>query len=192
MTVFEETIAFFLWVGGTYAVGAAVAIYVYYKTGAIFYTSGRAKRERQESAAWYALLRKNVFTPGTVAYGIAWAVGYLLFGYSLWRIWIGPAAHDSVIGGATISVALVHWAALGLNAWMTFGCENLVLGTVGQLLNLGTSGTITALIWKMQVDGTAALIGPGVASAVYAFEHLLAFIVQVALLIKNRNHLQQL
>ena len=38
-TYLEEILTFFLWIGGTYAVGAAVAIYAYFKSGAVLYES---------------------------------------------------------------------------------------------------------------------------------------------------------
>ena len=187
-TYLEEVLTFFLWVGGTYAVGAAVAIYVYFKTGAVTYESGRSAALRRDPRAahfWYMSLHKASFTPGTVAYGLAWALGYLCFGYSVWRVWIAPVARESDYGIGIAAVAIVHWASLGGAAWLVFGTENLVLGTLGHFLNLATSATITGLIWKLHAAGTAALIGAGVAASLYTFVHMLALAVHISLLVKN-------
>jgi tryptophan-rich sensory protein len=187
-TYLEEVISFFLWVGGTYAVGAAVALYVYFKTGAVTYESGRSKDMQSSVAAekiWYMRLRKLSFTPGTTAYAIGWGAGYLFFGYAVWRVWIADAARESPMGIGVLSLALIHWAALGFGAWLTFGRESLVLGMIGQLLNLATSAAVTGLIWKLHADGAAAFIGAGTSAAVYTFVHLIAVIVHLGLLVKR-------
>lgn len=188
MTYLEEVIGFFLWVGGTYAVGAAVAVYLYFKTGAQPYPMGRVKEWTEHPSApniWYMHLRRTSFTPGTVGYAIAWSLGYLCFGYAVWRVYIVAAARESTLGTGVVAVALVHWASLAASAWLTFGTESLVIGAAGQLLNLATSTTVCALVWKLQADGTAALIGAGIAASVYAFLHLIAVVVHISLLVVN-------
>lgn len=189
-TYLEEVISFFLWVGGTYAVGAAVGLYVYFKTGAVIYESGRSSELRNNpkpaaAKVWYMTLRKARFTPGTTAYVIGWAIGYLCFGYAVWRTWIVDVARESTLGIGVASVALIHWASLAGAAWLTYGSENLVLGTVGQLLNLGTSAAVTGLVIRLHVNGTAALIGAGTAAALYTLLLLIALAVHVSLLVKN-------
>jgi tryptophan-rich sensory protein len=188
MTFLQEVIGFFLWVGGTYAVGAAVAIYIYFKAGALTYRMGRASKESAHPSApdiWYLKLKKNNFTPGTFGYGIGWGIGYLCFGYAVWRVYIAGAARESALGTGVVSVAIVHWAALVGSAYLTFGTESLIIGAVGQLLSLATSATVTALIWKLHVDGVAALIGAGISASIYTFIVLLALIVHMGLLVRN-------
>lgn len=189
MTYLEDVVSFFLWVGGTYAVGAAMAIYTYFKTGAVVYDMGRKQEWSDRPNApdsWYARQKKNVFTPGTFGYAIGWGVGYLCFGYAAWRVYISAVARESTLGTGVVAVALVHWAALGVSVYLTFGLESLVLGSVGQILNLASSATVTGLIWKLHADKTAALIGAGISASVYTFIHLLAIIVHLGLLVRNK------
>lgn len=186
MSLLQDVVSFFLWVAGTYAVGAASQLYVYFKTGAVFYKSGQRKAmSKLPDAVWYMKLARDRITPGTVAVTLAWAAGYLFFGYGVWRVWIADAARESNLGIALAAVALVHWASVPLSVWLTFGCESLVLGMLGQILNLGSATVVMALAWQLQENGVAPLIGAGVALSVYAAIHLAACVVHVALLVGN-------
>lgn len=190
MSLIEQVVAFFLWIGGTYAVGAAVGLYTYYKTGAVFYESGRSKAWRSSAQAdtvWYMRLRKTAFTPGTVSYVICWALGYLLFGYVAWRVWLTPTVRDSVFGIVIMLFALLHWLALAANAWVMFGVESLAAAFLAELFNLAVVATMTGLSWKIFADGTVAFIGPSVSISIYAFLRLLSTVVVLSLLVRNRR-----
>ena len=188
VSITEEIITFFLWLMPTLGIGAAVAMYTYFKTGMTTYRMGRDRKKESGSDNWYGGLRKPFFTPGTVGYCLVWTAGYVLFAYAMWRFWLVPVdVREGTFGKVILAMGIVHWFLLPITAYCFLGLESTAAGAIAQLLNLGCVATILGLLWKIHADGSAALLGPGISMSIYGFFHLVSFFLHLAFAMNNRR-----
>ena len=123
--------------------------------------------DHPRTAAWYAALRKPLYTPPGPVFGVAWTVLDALHGYAGFRLLSAPSS-----GWRT--AALAAWATnvLGIGgfSWVLFGRKQLdeATGVTAGML----AASVVAVAAASQVDRRAAWAGAPLAGWV-AFASLL-------------------